>query len=154
MLPVTDDRSPAAPPIQASISVELSRAGLTQLRGQIDELLSALADASATADEIAATSADKTQAVWAKLGTSSREYLLACASFDEPFTLDQVVDVMGLDRSDIDRVRAYHRNVSRSAGLTDPRGTPLMTGRRRGARTQLTMASDVRASIQQLAKQS
>ena len=149
---VVPERRSALPLV--TFSVEFSREGLLDLRRRLDDLLGdgsagARAGDRADAEEL---SADKVRGVWERLGETSRRYLVAAATFDGEFTVDDLVVAMNLPPDAAGKVKAYHRNVARSAAQVEPVELPVLESRRDGSRTKLRMIRPVRDVVQSLAE--
>src|SRR4051812_23512202 len=147
---LTPERGTAPPLI--TFSVEFSLEGLLDLRRRLDDLLGeGLPDTGVgddvDADELAAA---KVRGVWARLGETSRRYLLAASTFDAEFTVDDLVGAMDLPPDSAGKVKAYHRNVARSAAQVEPVEVSVLESRRDGSRTRLRMTQPVRDAVQAL----
>ena len=142
-------------PIEMTLRTELSRKGLIALRQRIDELLEHLPEdvgGPATRSE-GERAADKATATWQRLGAdSTRSYLVACARLaqdGDDFTIEDVAAATGESRP---KVMAYHRNISRSAGAAEPRDVAIITSRKAGGRTRLSMSQSVSRTILSLSQ--
>jgi hypothetical protein len=145
------------PLLEITIRTEFNRPALLALRDQLDELLEGLDAPFSSADsprEKAARLARETvkaNSSWERLSGNTRQYLAACARIakdDETFTIDDVADAMGLSHA---TVLALHRNVMRTSATAEPPTTPLITSRRTGGRTELSMSKPVSIRLLQLA---
>jgi hypothetical protein len=148
-----DDPDPCPQP-QLTVTTELSRRGLMALRERLDELLRAgttqgVADGNGRSDEEVAEGTVRD--LWRRLGETSRRYLCAAAeaSMDDEFVLDDIAARMSVD---VQQVKAYHRNVARSAAQVSPdRG--IFDSRREGTRTRLRMPPQVRTAVIAISKE-
>jgi hypothetical protein len=142
---------------QITFTVEFSQDGLLDLQRRLSDLLgtgpAADVEAAPTESEMAAAAASKARALWDRLGESLRDYLAAAATLDGEFTVDDVVTAMNLGEDGARLVKAYHRNVARSAAVTEPRDVPILESRREGNRTKLRMSEPARSAITALAQE-
>jgi hypothetical protein len=132
---------------QATITFELSREGLDDLRRTLDALLGTLGtEDDSGLDDAASAMEAKVEAIRARLGDTSWALLRACAelaSDRDEFSLDDVAAAM--DRPVAD-VKAYLRNVGRSEKQLAA-GPPLLEKRSDGTRNQYRMRRETREAI-------
>jgi hypothetical protein len=145
----------SGPPIKISLRTELSRAGLIALRERIDDLLEGLPEAppAPTPGSEADLAEEKARSAWDRLGTTTRDYLAACArlaSGGKGFSIDDVATEMGVEHR---KALAYHRNVMRTAATAEPLDVRLITSSRNAGRTQLSMTKTVSSALLELANQ-
>jgi hypothetical protein len=145
----------SGPLIEISLRTELSRAGLIALRQRIDDLLEGLPEnpPAQTPGSEAELAEKKARAAWDRLGTTTRDYLAACARLagaGKGFSIDDVATEMGVEHS---KALAYHRNVMRTAATAEPRDVALITSSRNAGRTQLSITKTVSSALLKLANQ-
>lgn len=136
----------------ATLSFEFSRNGLLELRERIDDLLESFGpdEDEPSAEERARR---KVGELWPRLKTgNSRRYLEACAARgDGWFTIEDVASDLGETAA---TTKAFHRNVARSAAVSEPRTTSLFETRREKKRTTLHMPAEIRDAIKHVTHQS
>jgi hypothetical protein len=106
----------------------MDRAGLLQLRAEIDRLLETLEPRSGEAEDGETSEAEdlqeladrKVSALWERLGLNSRTFLSTCARRPAggEFTLQDLADELG---QPVASVRSWHRNLSRSLRRVEQR---------------------------------
>lgn len=143
---------------QMSLTVEFSREGLLDLRQRLDELLGQLVEEGrgGGGPSMEVLARDKVREMRARLrtkGSKSWDFVRTCAmefGDDQEFSLEQVAEAMDL-RDGVGKVRAYHRNVSRSEKQVDaalPSGAPrLFEPRWDGERYWYRMPPEVRQAV-------
>lgn len=151
-----------------TVTAEFTREGLLELRKQLDELMLQAPSGAvqslgeiAVAEERAATlmASDKVSAIRNHLGEASWRFLRTCAeefNDGDEFNLEFVADAMHddpelSDEAMLAKVKAYHRNVTRSEkkvnGYLAPGVPPLLESRWDGGRNWYTMPAEVRKAI-------
>jgi hypothetical protein len=144
-------------PAEVTLTAEFSRQGLAELRDRIDELLVGVSSANSPVDSDLPEpqrAEMKVSALWERLGEKSRDYLLACARrpANEEFSLDELSQSLALE---VGTVKAFHRNVSRSAADVEPKELELFKrlretvsdGGRTKSVTKLRMNTHVRTAV-------
>jgi hypothetical protein len=135
-----------------TIEVDLSRAGLLELRAALDTLLGDLADSTSKTDEPdRMLQADrKVGEVWGRVGENIKRFLALGAQLNEAhdaeFSMEDIAQ--GL-RTPVKTVRSWHRNLGRTLrqvedAIPEP---PFMIGRWDGERQQYRFPREIRAAI-------
>jgi hypothetical protein len=142
------DDSAAPAGLAFTVTVPFSRAGLLELRRRIDELLGQVPSDLAGGDDLEERADQKAAAIARRLGGTSWDFLLASAAAarsGREFTLEEIADQLGPEHP-IGKVKAYHRNVSRSEKQVDlnfPGAPPLFTARWDGERNWYSMPGEI-----------
>lgn len=135
-----------------TIEVDLSRAGLLELRSALDALLGDLDNGPSATDEaeLVLQADRKVGEVWGRVGDNIKRFLALGAQLndahDAEFSMEDIAQ--GL-RTPVKTVRSWHRNLGRTLRQVDEAipEPPFMIGRWDGERQQYRFPSQIRTAI-------
>lgn len=142
----------AMPSPRITIEVDLSRAGLLELRSSLDALLEDLDSGPSATDEaeLALQADRKVGEVWGRVGDNIKRFLTRGAQLndihDAEFSMEDIAQ--GL-RTPVKTVRSWHRNLGRTLRQVDEAipEPPFMIGRWDGERQQYRFPREIRTAI-------